>query len=334
MEKISVIIYGCGVMGRKIAEALDEKVSMDVVGAVDIDPQLAGKDLGELFDSPKKTGIAIESDADRLFSQIRAQAVVLTTTSYLKDVFPQIRQCLNAGLNVISTCEELSYPWRREPDLSQKIDNLAKEKGMTVTGTGINPGFLMDTLPLVLTAPCLKVDSIRVTRMMDSSKRRIPFQKKIGTGLTQQEFQQKIQNKDITGHVGLLESVYMIAAGLGWETIEAMELPPEPVIDEEEIQTGLGTVQPGDVIGLTSVAFGKKDGKEVITLEFSANAGVDEEYDEIVIEGKPRIHQKIIGGVHGDIGTVAVTINTIPRVVEDAPGLKLMKDLPPAPTTL
>lgn len=334
MEKISVIIYGCGVMGRKIAEALDEKVSMEVVGAVDIDPQLAGKDLGELFDPPKKTGIVIESDAESLFSQIKAQAVVLSTTSYLKDVFPQIRKCINAGLNVISTCEELSYPWRREPDLSQKIDNLAKEKGVTATGTGINPGFLMDTLPLILTAPCLKVESIRVTRMMDSSKRRLPFQKKIGTGLTQQEFQKKIQNKDITGHVGLLESVYMIAAGLGWELIEAMELPPEPVIDEEEVQTGLGIVHPGDVIGLTSVAFGKKDDKEVITLEFSANAGVDEEYDEVIIEGNPRIHQKIIGGVHGDIGTVAVTINTIPRVVEAAPGLKLMKDLPPAPTTL
>jgi hypothetical protein len=329
MEKINVLIYGCGVMGRKIAQALDEKTSMNVVGAIDIDPQLANKDLGELFDQPKRTGVIIQSDANKVFSEIKAQAVVLTTSSYLKQVFPQITQCLKAGMNVVSTCEELSYPWKREPDLARDIDNLAREMEVTVTGTGINPGFLMDTLPLILTAPCLKVDSVRVTRMMDSSKRRIPFQKKIGTGLTQKDFQQKIQNKDITGHVGLLESIHMIAAGLGWEPIEAVELLPTPIIDEEETQTGLGVVKPGNVIGLTSVAFGKKDNSEKITLQFSANAAVDEEYDEIIIEGEPRIQQKIIGGVHGDIGTVAVTINTIPKVVEAAPGLMLMKDLPP-----
>lgn len=329
MEKINVFIYGCGVMGRKIAEALDEKTSMNVVGAVDIDPQLVNKDLGELFDQPKMTGVIIQSDANKVFSKVKAQAVVLTTSSYLKQVFPQVTQCLKAGMNVISTCEELSYPWKREPDLARSIDNLAREMKVTVTGTGINPGFLMDTLPLILTAPCLKVDSVRVTRMMDSSKRRIPFQKKIGTGLTHKEFQQKIQNKDITGHVGLLESIHMIAAGLGWEPIEAVELLPEPIIDEEEAQTGLGTVKPGNVIGLTSVAFGKKDNQEKITLKFSANAAVDEEYDEIIIEGEPRIQQKIIGGIHGDIGTVAVIINTIPKVVEATPGLILMKDLPP-----
>lgn len=329
MNKIRVIIYGCGVMGRKIAQALCDKRSFDVVGAIDIDLKLVGKDLGRLFDKPKELGIIIEKDAERLFSKVNAQAVVITTTSYLKAVFPQITQSLKAGLNVVSTCEELSYPWKREPELSQKLDNLAREKGVTVTGTGINPGFLMDTLPLILTAPCLKVTAIRVTRMMDSSKRRIPFQIKIGTGLSQKEFQQKIEKKVITGHVGLLESIQMIADGLGWELDEARELPPEPVIDEKEIKTALGVINPGDIIGLTSLAYGKKEGREVITLNFSANAAVDEEYDEIVIEGEPNIRQRIIGGVHGDIGTVAVTINTIPRVVEASAGLKLMKDLPP-----
>lgn len=334
MNKISIIIYGCGVMGRKIAQSLCDKRSFDVVGAVDIDHKLIGKDLGELFDSPKESGIIIEKDTERLFSKVDAHAVVLTTTSYLKTIFSQITQCLNAGLNVISTCEELSYPWKREPELSQKLDNLAREKGVTVTGTGINPGFLMDTLPLILTAPCLKVKAIRITRMMDSSKRRIPFQKKVGTGLSQKEFQHKIENKVITGHVGLLESINMIADGLGWELEEAVELPPEAMIDEKEIKTGLGVIRPGDVIGLTSVAYGKREGQEVITLNFIANAAVDEEYDEIIIEGEPNIRQKIIGGVHGDIGTIAVTINTIPRVVEASSGLKLMKDLPPPQATL
>lgn len=328
MDKIKVIIYGCGVMGRKIAQALSEKRSLEVVGAVDIDHKLVGKDLGEVFDNSRELGVFIEKDAERVFSRVEAQAVVISTTSYLKSVFPQIAQSLNAGLNVISTCEELSYPWKSEPELSRRLDSLAKKKGVTVTGTGINPGFLMDTLPLILTAPCLKVRAIRVTRMMDSSKRRIPFQKKVGTGLDQKEFQHKIENRIISGHVGLLESIQMIADGLGWELDEAVELPPEPVIDDKAIKTGLGVIEPGKVVGLTSIAFGKKGGREVISLHFRANAAVDEEYDEIIIEGEPNIRQKIIGGVHGDIGTVAVTINTIPRVVEASPGLKLMKDLP------
>ena len=334
MEKINVIIYGCGVMGQRVAEALLEKESFEIVGAVDIAPELVGKDLGEVIDAQKELGVKIESDAGALLSRTNAQAVVLTTTSHLGSVLPQISQCVNAGLNVVSTCEELSYPWKRNPELAQKIDDMAKEKGVTVVGTGINPGFLMDSLPLILTAPCLKVSSVKVTRMMDSSKRRVPFQKKVGTGLTQEEFRDKIDNKIITGHVGLLESIYMIAEGLGWELDEAVELPPEPVIDEREIETALGTVKPGDVVGLTSVAFGKKEGENIITLEFNANAAVDEEYDEIVIEGKPNIRERIIGGVHGDIGTVAVTINTIPRAVDASAGIKLVKDLPPPSATL
>ncbi len=329
-----IIIYGCGVMGKKTAEVLFEKESFDVVGALDIEPSLNGKDFGDILDTPKKTGILIESEKDNLFSRVNADAVVLTTSSHLKTVFPQIAGCAEAGLNVISTCEELSYPWERSLKLAKDIDNLAKKHGVTIVGTGINPGYLMDTLPLVLTAPCFRVDSIHVTRMMNSAKRRIPFQKKVGTSMSQEEFIEKINNKVITGHVGLLESINMIAEGLGWKLDDAVELPPQPVIAHRNIDTGLGIVKPGDVIGLTSIAFAKKDNEEVIRLEFNAYAGVDEEYDEIFIHGIPDIHEKIIGGVHGDIGTVAVTINIIPRAIDAPPGLKLMKDLPPAMATL
>jgi hypothetical protein len=334
MDKINLIVYGCGVMGRKAAQALLDKKSFKVVGAVDIDPELVGKDLGEILEKPEKLGVVIEEDAEALFSKVSAHAVVHTTTSHLKSVFSQVAQCLKAGLNVISTCEELSYPWKRNSELARELDSLAKENGVTVVGTGINPGYLMDTLPLVLTAPCLKVESIKVTRMMNSAKRRVPFQAKVGTGLTQEEFKQKIEDKVITGHVGLLESINMIADGLGWELDEAVELPPQPVIAEQETDTALGKIKPGDVIGLKSIAYGKKEGKEIITLEFYAYAAVDEEYDEIIIQGEPNIHQKIIGGVHGDIGTVAVTINTIPRTIDAPAGLTVMKDLPPPKATL
>lgn len=330
MEKINIIIYGCGVMGRRIAEALSEKNSFTIVGAVDKDPGLIGKDLGDLFSKPVRLDLTIEKDANALLSRVNAHAVVLTTTSHLKDVFPQISLCVKAKMNVISTCEELSYPWIHYPDLARNLDQLAKEHGVTVIGTGINPGYLMDALPLFLTSCCLKVNSIKVTRMMNSAKRRIPFQKKVGTGLTLEEFRENIDKKVITGHVGLLESVYHIADGLRWVLDEAAELPPEPVFHSKEMDTGLGIVKPGDVIGLKSVAFGRKEGNSIITLEFIAHAGVEEEFDEIIIDGDPPIHQKILGGVHGDTGTLAVTINTIPRAVDAPPGVILMKDLPSA----
>jgi 4-hydroxy-tetrahydrodipicolinate reductase len=316
-------------MGRMTAQALLDKSSFEVVGAIDIASELFGKDLGDLFDSPSKLGVAITKDVDKVFFQANAQAVILTTSSHITTVFPQITQCVKAGLNVISTSEELSFPWNRDPDLAENIDRIAKENGVTVVGTGINPGYLMDILPLMLTAPCLDVQSIKVTRMMNSAKRRRPFQVKVGTGLSKEEFNAKIENKSITGHVGLLESIHMMAAGLGWNLDEATELPPEPVISQNAIETALGEITPGCVIGLKSIAYGKRNGKKAINLEFCANAGVVEEYDEIVIEGKPRIHQKIIGGVHGDIGTVAMTINTIPRAIEAPAGLQLVKDLPP-----
>jgi 4-hydroxy-tetrahydrodipicolinate reductase len=326
MEKIPVILYGCGVMGRRTAEALLSKESIVICGAIDVSKDLLGKDLGELFDPPKTLGIKIREDADMVLRENEPKAAILTTTSHLKEVEPQIAQCVKAGVNVVSTCEELSYPWQRNPDLAGELDELAKKNGVTVVGTGINPGFLMDTLPFVLTAPCLEVNAIAVTRMMDSSKRRIPFQRKVGTGLTRETFKEKIEKGIITGHVGLLESMHMIASGLHWTLDEAVELPPVPVFAQNELETAVGRVQEGDVVGLKSVAYGKKNGRNVITLEFVAHAQVNEEYDEIIVEGVPRIHQKILGGVHGDVGTVAVTINTVPRAVESSAGLKTMKD--------
>ncbi len=333
MTQYKVILYGCGVMGRKTAVALLDKKTFQIVGAVDIAEEFVGRDLGELLDPPRKTDVTVRNDADALLSEVKADAVILTTTSHLESVKEQMEQCARAGLNVISTCEELSYPWKRHPELAAQLDQLAKDCGVTFVGTGINPGYLMDTLPIVLTGPCLSVDRIQVTRMMDSSRRRLPFQKKVGSALSKEAFREKIDKGIITGHVGLLESINMIAGALKWELDEAVELPPEPVIAEKETETALGQVPPGDVVGLSSIAYAKMGGREVIRLEFIANAAVTEEYDDILVEGVPRIHQRILGGVHGDVGTVAVTVNTVPQAIEASAGLKTMKDLPPAAVT-
>lgn len=259
-----------------------------------------------------------------------ADCVILTTGSRLAAIEEQINTCIDAGANVVSTCEELAYPLLRNRSVAERIDRRARERNVTVVGTGINPGFLMDTLPVVLTAPCLSVEKITVTRMMNSARRRLPFQKKIGTGLSPQEFHRRIEAGDITGHVGLRESMQMIAGALGWELDEYVEEPPQAVRAERETQTGFGPVAAGDVIGLSSVSYARGGGGERIRLAFHAHAAVAEEYDEVVIDGTPSLRERIHGGVQGDIGTVAVTVNTAARAVAAPPGLRTMVELPPS----
>lgn len=332
-REVKVVFYGLGVIGRQVARHALSKKGLKPVGAVDVAKDLVGKDLGDVLEIGK-IGVKVIDDADSLFRRVKADIAIHATVSDLKRVFPQIKGCVNAGLDVVSTCEELSYPYYKHPDLARKLDRLAKANGVTVLGSGINPGYLMDTLPIILTGPCQDVKSIKVTRIMDSGKRRIPFQKKVGEGLTPEEFRRMIDRKEITGHVGLVESIAMVAGALGWRLDEVKELPPEPVIAQREIDTSYTKIQRGQVAGLKSVAYGANGGKSLITLEFVAHAAVEEEYDAVEIDGVPSIRQRIIGGVHGDLGTAAVIVNAIPKVLNAAPGLLAMKDLPPLSAVL
>jgi 4-hydroxy-tetrahydrodipicolinate reductase len=327
-NKINLIFFGLGPMGKLVAKALVEKKGIELVGAVDIAKDIVGKDVGEVLEMGKTLGVTVTDDVEGLLSKVKADIAVIATMSRLEKVCPQLALCIKAGIDVISTCEELSYPYYKFPQLSCEIDALAKKHGVTVLGTGINPGYLMDTLPIILTGACQHVENIKVVRIMDSSRRRIPYQKKIGTGLTVAEFGKMIAEKKITGHVGLVESIAMIAAALGWNLDEIKEFPPEAIIAEEEVKTSYTVIKKGHAAGLRSNAQGIRGGKSVIALEFASYATAQEEYDAVYVEGIPKICEKISGGVHGDIGTVAVIINMIPKVLNAQPGLLTMKDLP------
>jgi len=326
-NEVKVILFGLGPIGKMIAKEVLEKKGLKVIGAVDVLKDIVGRDLGEVLELGRNLGVTATDDAEGIVSRVKADIAVIATRSHLKDVYPQIALCVKAGINVISTCEELSYPYYKYPELSSEIDELAKRHGVTVLGTGINPGYLMDTLPITLTGACKHVETLKVTRVINSSKRRIPYQKKIGTGVSPEEFRKMIDEKKITGHVGLVESIAMIAAALGWNLDEIKEFTPEPVIAEKELVTSYTIVKPGYVAGLKSVAHGIKDGKPVIVLEFVSHAAVEEEYDAVSIEGTPKIREKMTG-VHGDFGTVDVIVNMIPKVLNAKPGLLTMKDLP------
>ncbi|RJS85540.1 hypothetical protein CW706_01155 [Candidatus Bathyarchaeota archaeon] len=328
LEEVRVLIYGIGAIGSQIVRLILKKKGFKIVGAVDISPNIRGKDLGEVIGIDRKLGIIVSGDAEKTLSSVKADIAVHATSSFLKTVYPQITSIVEHGVNVISTCEELTYPYIVDSSLAASLDSLAKKHNVTVLGAGINPGFLMDALPIVLSGACQEIKSIRVERVIDAAKRRLPFQKKIGAGLSLQEFNKRIRDGRITGHVGLEQSVSMIADALKLDLEEVKVEPVRPVIAEKPVESREIKVEEGMVAGLMQTAYGLIDQEPFITLVFKAYIGAEGEYDSITIEGTPRIDQRITPCVQGDLATAAVIVNSIPKVIKAPPGLKTMKDLP------
>jgi 4-hydroxy-tetrahydrodipicolinate reductase len=304
--------YGLGPIGQGIAKlALDRGNRM--VAAIDVDPEKVGKDAGVLLGVPA-LGVTVTGDGAAAMAA-RPRVVLHCTSSRLAHVTPQILQCVEVGAHVISTCEELSFPWRHHPEDAHRIDAAAKARGVTVVGVGVNPGFVMDLLPLVLTGPCRQVRSITVTRVVDAGKRRLPLQRKVGAGMSRAEFETGVKAGTI-GHVGLGESIAMTAAALGW-TIDDIAETIEPVMVAS------------DVRGLHQVAVGRGGGRALVTLDLTMAVGATAPHDTVTIDGDPMLSVTAAGGIHGDVATWAIAVNAIPRVVAAAPGLQTVSDLPP-----
>ena len=328
MRKVKTVLFGVGAVGSLIAKFLLEKEGVKIVGAIDVAKDKVGRDLEEVLGLARKLGITVSEDVDSVLSKADVDIAVHTTTSFLKDTYPQIASIIKHGVNVVSTCEELSYPYFSEPELAERLNTLAKEHGATVLGTGINPGFLMDTLVITLTTVCQKIERVEAVRVMDAATRRLPFQKKIGAGLTLDEFQRKIESRQITGHVGLEQSIAMIANALAWKLDKIIAEGVEPVVAKRPVKSATIKVRAGEVAGLRQRAKGILKNKEIIVLDFQAYIGAEEEYDAVTIEGVPNVKQRIQPCVHGDIGTVAMVVNSIPKVLDAPAGLLTMMDLP------
>ena len=324
--KFRAVQFGCGAIGCAVARLAWQRPDIELVGAVDIDKDKVGRDIGEMMGIEKNLGVTITDDLDKLFAKVKADVVFHQTGSSLKTVAPQLIKLLRFGLNIVSTTEELAYPYITQPDLANEIDAVAKANGATVLGTGVNPGFLMDIWPMAMTAVCQEVKRIRAVRVQDASPRRLPFQKKIGAGCTVEEFK-KLAAAGTLRHVGLTESIDMIAAGLNWQLSQVTE-SIEPVIAREQVNTQYLTVEAGQVAGVRQVGRGFKNKEELITLEFEASLGAPESYDAVYLTGIPNLEVVIKGGTHGDIATAAMVVNAAHRVIEAPPGLVTMKDLP------
>jgi len=326
MKRYRTIHYGLGPIGQELARLAASRESIEIVGAIDIDPAKVGRDLGEVIGLGRDLGIKVRNDADVVFDETAADAVLHTTGSYLKQVWKQLEGIIMAGLNVVSTCEELSYPAAQFPDLAKQIDDLARANGVSVLATGVNPGFVMDTLALALSGVAQQVTAVHVERNQNASTRRLPLQAKIGSGKTVAEFTELVAAGKVR-HVGLQESVYMVAAGLGWE-LDGYEETTEPVVATHQIHTEYFDVAPGFVCGVNQFGRGFVNGEPKIVLHLRMYLDADPAHDKIVLEGPTRLELVIPGGLQGDRATTAIAVNAVPRVVEHAPGLVTMKDLP------
>src|ERR1700704_905104 len=191
-KKIRAIQYGVGPIGASIARLMREKFAIEIIGAIDTDPAKVGHDLGEVVgatDGP--WGVKISDDASQVLGQA-ADVVIHSTSSSLPKVMDQLLACLEAESCVVSTCEELSYPYRTYPDLAAKLDAAAKDWGVALVGTGVNPGFVLDKLIVTLAAVSQSIEHASGRRIVDAAKRRLPLQKKVGAGLTLEEFREKV----------------------------------------------------------------------------------------------------------------------------------------------
>jgi len=325
VQMINTVHVGIGPLGQKIAHFAVERGCFNIVGAVDSDPRKAGKDLGELCEM-EPLGIKICDNLDDAIRGKKAQVVLLSTVSSLVALESQVVEIAQAGLHIVSTCEELFYPWKTNPQVAKRIDEVCRRNSVVCLGTGVNPGYLMDFLPTVLSGLCQNVKKVEVWRIQDASVRRIPFQQKIGAGLTLEEFEAKRLDGTLR-HVGLPESVDFIAARLGFKLDRNTETL-EPVIAGEEVLTGYKPIEKGMARGVHQVGRGFVGDREVITLNFKAAVGEPESYEQIHIDGEPPIQSRISGGVNGDIATCAITLNAVRSVLAANPGLKTMADIP------
>jgi len=322
---IRVVLVGLGPIGAAVGRQIVERRGFQLVGAADIDPSKVGEDLGDVIGAGRRLRVKVGDSIGTTIRATKPDAAVLCTSSQLKAVIPQFEEVLKYKVPIVTTTEEAAYPASYNRRLAKRLDEAARKAKVAVLGTGVNPGFTMDTLPIMLSAVCERVDRVEVWRVQDARVRRLPFQQKIGAGLTREQFQKKVEDGTVR-HVGFTESIQMIADAMGWRLDRVVD-DVAPQIAETAVASELLAVDPGDVCGVIQTGSGYVNGDERIRLRLEAYLGAPQSYESVLIEGSPRIYSRIEGGVHGDIATASMAVNSIPAVITAEPGFRTMRDV-------
>ncbi|MFL5350442.1 MAG: dihydrodipicolinate reductase [Hyalangium sp.] len=322
---VPVVVMGLGFIGQEIARAALASAEVELIGAVDTSPQLLGRPLSEVLGQPTPK-VKVADSLERAMGRRKSAVLLHATGSRLPQVMDQLLEAIKLGVPVVSTCEELAFPFLKHPELAEKLDKAAQKAGVAVLGTGVNPGFVMDRLVATAGQACGAVRRVSVTRVVDARTRREALQRKVGAGLTEDEFFALV-DKDQLGHVGLVESAALCALGLGLDC-DDYEEEIAPVLAEEDITGGAFPVRQGRVAGIFQSVVGLEDEQERVRLELTIAVGADDPKDRIEIDADPKIVVEIPGGVAGDRATANTLVNAAPRLTAAEAGLLTVLELP------
>jgi 4-hydroxy-tetrahydrodipicolinate reductase len=325
MPSIRVLHFGLGPIGASIVQQVAVRPGFKIVGAVDVDAAKIGRDLGDVAGLSRRLNIRVQGDAVKALRAAKPDVVIHCTGSSIREAMPQLETILKAKAAVVSTTEELSYPEYTHIRQAKQLHAWAKKAKVAVLGTGVNPGFAMDALPIMLTAVCERVDRVQVTRIQDARSRRLPFQQKIGAGLTTEQFQKQVADGSVR-HVGLTESIAMIGDALGW-TLDRIKDDVQPKLATVTVASEFLAVDPGYVCGIIQDGVGYRKGQPAIRLHMEAYLGAPDSYDAVEIEGSPSLSMKISTGIPGDLATASIVVNAIPSVLAAQPGLHTMRSI-------
>jgi len=330
---VRIAIWGFGAMGSGMARLILSKQGFVISGVCDRNPAYVGKSIFTILgiDRGQHPDVIVRAAIDEVVAHRSCDLALLCTDSFTAKAFPKIKWLLEQEVDVISTAEEMAYPAAKEPELTRELDRIAKAHGVTVLGTGINPGVMMDLLVVMLTGVMADVEKIRVSRINSLSPFGGTVMEEQGVGLTVASFDEKRRNGTIAGHVGFRESSRMMADALGW-SLDRFEQQMAPIVTKVDRRSPYGFAKAGDVAGVDMTAQGYVDGRLAIDMrhpqQIEPGLGDVETGDYIDIRGIPNVSMAITPEIDGGIGTIAICVNMIPHVINAKPGLKTMLDLP------
>ena len=334
MENVKVVIWGFGAMGSGMADMLLRKKGVEIVGVCDKDPNKVNRSMYEILgmNRGERKEVIIKDNEEEVFTKKCADIALLCTDSYVKGAYNKIKFILEKEINVISTAEEMAYSKAQSPELSEEIDKIAKANGVSVLGTGINPGLIMDLLAVALTGACIEVESIECERVNSLSPFGPTVMEEQGVGIRPEDFDRKVEEGTLSGHVGFAESIRMITDAIGWKLDNAISQGCRPIISNVYRETPYAKVEAGNVAGVNMVGHGMVDGERKVNMIHPQQIEPELEGvgtgDYIRIKGVPDINMSIKPEVPGGIGTIAMCVNMIPHVINARAGLKTMIDLP------
>ncbi len=331
MENVKIAIWGFGAMGAGMGKMLMNKDGVDVVSVCDLHPDRVGKSISEVLGIKGLENVIISGDIEEVLNKGKIDLCLLATDSFTKGAFSKMKLILEKKINVITTAEEMAYPKAQEPKLANEINKIAKENGVTVLGTGINPGMIMDLLVVCLTGCMETVETIEAKRVNSLSPFGVTVMEEQGVGITEEEYNKRQAAGEMAGHVGFSESINMIADAVGWN-VEKFEQQMKPILTTVDRKSPYGFAKAGNLAGINMTGQGYVDGEVKINMIHPQQIEPELEGtytgDYITIKGNPEINMAINPEVDGGIGTIAMCVNMIPHVINANPGLKTMIDLP------